>query len=119
MPVPATTIAQIANIVTTAAMRRSVAMLLSTSARSVASGLRWLAWFGLGAVPIWVSWTPSAVPALAWSSLVYLVAVAALAGVGRTHFAHQNHRLLLITCWGLGALSLLASLLPPVMEAAR
>jgi hypothetical protein len=96
----------------TAAVAASLVGLLAGCPRGPAASVRWLAWLGLGATPVWASLgltLPG--PAWAWVSVAYLAAMLALAGVGRAGYIRERPWLPAATCWGLGALSALAALL--------
>ncbi len=85
-----------------------LAKLARPSGRDLAGSVRWLAWLGLGAAPLWgVTPTLSAL----WVSLAYAVAILVVAVVTRLFGKEATGRLALATTWSLAALSLVAALL--------
>ncbi len=84
---------------------------LTTQAGGLENDMRWLAWLGMGASPLWVPGTQALLPGIAWTGLFYLVSITTLVGAGRLVTRRRLHMWLETTCWALAASSLLLALL--------
>jgi hypothetical protein len=89
-----------------------VALSMSAS-RDLPGAVGWLAWLGLGLTPVWAGWDQPPLPGIYWASLVYAIAIALLAIIGRfiSAYARDKGVAIIIGVWVLAILSLLAALL--------
>ncbi len=84
--------------------------LLPGAARDLSGAVRWLAWLGLGIAPLW-GIQPAVLLGVYWVSLVYLVAVAILAGLGLAARRRGGTGTISLIAWSLALASLVAALL--------
>ncbi len=81
--------------------------------RDLARGVRWLAWMGLGFVPVLKGWADLPITGIYWTSLVYVVAIAifAFAYKGLAHYKYIGDWEVKALTWCFALLALLAGVM--------
>ena len=77
---------------------------------ALSSDVRWLAWLGLGAQPLWTL-TRAPVQGIYWVTLVYLLAIGAASILSRRPALKSNAGRIIAIVWALAGMSLLSALL--------